>query len=120
MTKVAILPVAGNAGEVSYHAVAGDRRSSGRTAGEALDALTAQLSEGESGTVIVIQNSRPDRFFTASQRDRLAELMDRWRAARDRGEALSTDEQAELDSLADAELQAAGQRAASIADELGR
>ena len=67
MTKVAILPVPSETGEVSYCAVAGDKHSQGKTAGEALDALTPQLSVAESGTLIIVQNLRPDRYFTADQ-----------------------------------------------------
>ena len=119
MTKVAILPVAAETGEVSYHAVAGERRSSGRTAGEALDALAAQLGDDDQ-TLVVIQTFRPDRFFPDAQRSRLATLMERWRAAGDGGEGLSADERAELNALIDAELLASGERAARMADDLGR
>jgi len=43
MTKVAILSMPGENGGVSYYAMAGDKRSFGHTAGEALDSLTSQL-----------------------------------------------------------------------------
>ena len=85
-----------------------------------MDALTRQLSDAESGLVVVIQGLRPDRFFTAAQQRRLAELMGRWHAAQDSGEALPAREQAELEALADAELRASAERAAALADELGR
>ena len=120
MTKVAILPVPTERGDVSYRAVAGERQSHGRTAGEALDALTAQLSEDEASTLIVVQSLRPDHFFNAAQQQRLAELMDRWRTARDKGETLSTDQQSELEALSEAELSAAADRAAALSDELRR
>jgi hypothetical protein len=55
-----------------------------------------------------------DEFFPAVQRDRLAQLMLRWRAARDAGIALRPDEQAELEALAQAEVTAAGQRAGAL------
>ena len=118
MTRVAILPVPAGAGETSYRAVAGEKESRGRTAGEALDRLTAQLSDDEASTLVVVQSLRPDRFFTAAQQQRLGELMTCWRAARDRGEALPVAEQSELDLLVETELNAAGQRAAALADEL--
>ena len=54
-----------------------------------------------------------DRFFTTSDRQRLQELMQRWRAARDVGSALPEDEQRELEVLVDAEIRAAGRRAAA-------
>jgi hypothetical protein len=40
MTKITILPVPAEKGGVSYRAVAGNRQSHGKTAGEALDAFT--------------------------------------------------------------------------------
>lgn len=56
MTTVAIFPIPHHQGEVSYQAVAGAQQSEGRTAGEALDALTAQLPEGSAGTLVVVQH----------------------------------------------------------------
>jgi hypothetical protein len=120
MTSVSILPVPGREGEVSYQAVAGTRHSEGRTAGEALDALTAQLPEEAAGTLVVVQSRRPDSYFTSDQQERLAALMERWRGARDRGGVLPAEEQAELDALVEAELTAAAQRAAALADASGR
>ena len=117
MTKVAILPIPTEKGDLSYHAVAGERQSHGRTAGEALDALTAQLSEDEVSTLVIVQSLRPDRFFNAAQQQRLAKLMERWRTVRDKGETLPTDQQAELDVLAEAELSASADRAAALSDE---
>ena len=114
MTKVAILPESTDGGGISYRAIAGDRQSRGETAGQALDALTAQLLEDEVGTLIIVQSRQPDQFFTAEQQQRLSELMVRWRDSRDRGEALPTEEQAELDALAETELQASADRAAGL------
>ena len=119
MTKVTILPLPTEKG-LSYHAVAGDKHSQGKTVGEALDALTPQLSVDESGTLIIVQSLRPDRLFNAQQQQRLAELMTRWRAARDLGGPLPMEEQSELDALVEAELRAAGTRAAVLGDELER
>lgn len=56
---------------------------------------------------------RPDRFFTTEQQQRLAELMTRWRAARDRQTSFSPEEQAELESLVAAEVRASADRAAA-------
>jgi hypothetical protein len=120
MTKVAILPVPTEQGDVSYRAVAGGKYSQGKTAGEALDALTTQLSGDETGTLIIVQNLRPDRLFTAEQQRRLAELMERWRAARDRGESLPPEERSELDALVELELRAAADRTTAIGTELSR
>lgn len=118
MTIVAIMPENRGAEGTTYRALAGSRQAVGKTAGEALDALTAQLSEDEAGTLVVVQNLRPDRFFTAKQRERLAELMARWRAARDTGDLLPPDEQRELDQLVETELRAAAQRAKALLHEL--
>jgi len=120
MTRVAILPVPTERGIVSYRAVAGAKHSQGSTVGEALDALTPQLSIDEAGTLIIVQSLRPDRLFTAQQQQRMAELMERWRAARDKGEALPVAEQSELDALVEAELRAAGDRAAELGDSFDR
>jgi hypothetical protein len=72
------------------------------------------LDEEETGTLVVVQNLRPDRFFTAQQQQRLEELMARWRSARDTQSGLTGTEQAELEALVEAELEAATQRAASL------
>jgi hypothetical protein len=120
MTSIAILPIPRQHGEVTYQAVAGARQSEGRTAGEALDALTAQLPASDAGTLIVVQHGRPDQYFTAAQQQRLEVLMAHWRTARETGGALPATEQAELEALVHAELTAATQRAASLADALGR
>jgi hypothetical protein len=120
MTAITILPEKIGAGETTYRAVAGKRESVGRSAGEALDALTSQLSEDEAGMLVVIQNLRPDAFFTAAQQQRLEELMSRWRIARDRGDSLAAEEQVELESLVDAELDAARRRAEATVRQIER
>ncbi len=119
MTTVAILPVPTAQG-MSYQGTAGDKHSRGKTLGEALDALTPQLPEAESGLVVVVQSLRPDRFFNAAQQQRLGELMAAWRQARDSGNPLPPDEQGELDALIETELYASAGRAARLADEAGR
>jgi hypothetical protein len=120
MTRVAILPVPTEKGALAYCAVAGDKRSQGSTAGAALDALTAQLSAEEAGTLVIVQTLSPDRFFNAAQQQRLAELMERWRKARDQGQTLPAEEQDELNGLVEAEVRASAARAAALADEAER
>jgi hypothetical protein len=120
MTKVSILPVSTATGDIVYHARTGDKQSHGKTAGEALDALTAQLPEEEAGTLVIVQNLRPDSFFDADQQRRLAELMERWRAARDAGTPLPTAEQSELDALIEEEVRASAKRTAALLHELTR
>jgi hypothetical protein len=117
---VAILPVPGEEGELSFHAVSGGKSSLGRTRGEALDAISAQLSDEQDGTLVVVQSFHSDRYFSAPQQRRLAELMGRWSHAGQQGEGLPDSEQAELEALIEMEVRAAGQRAAALADELGR
>ena len=114
MTKVIVLREGTGAEGATYRAVAGANQSMGRTAGEALDALTTQLSQEDADTLIIVRNLRPDRFFDAEQRQRLEHLMARWHAARDAGTPLPPDEQAELERLVDAELSATTQRAAAM------
>jgi hypothetical protein len=56
---------------------------------------------------------QPDQFFDERQQRRSAELMDRWRAARDSGGELPADEQVELEALIDEEIRASGRRVAA-------
>ncbi len=109
MTTITILPEETN----SYRALAGDKESVGRTAGEALDALTSQLTEDESGTLIIVQNHRADQFFNATQQARLLQLT----ARRDMNE-LSVEEAQELEILIKLELDGAQHRAKTMLDEL--
>jgi hypothetical protein len=118
MTTIAIMPENPQGSPPTYRAVAGETQSVGATVGQALDALRAQLDSPEHTTLVVIQPMQPDELFTAAQQQRLAELMARWRAARDAGTALSSEEQAELDSLVEAELRAATERSASLLRQL--
>ena len=120
MTKVAILPEPSVEGHTMYRAVAGTHQAVAKTAGAALDALAAKLPPDEGGTLVVIQNHKADRFFTAQQQARLEELMHRWRIARDTGKALSSTEQTELNALIEAEFQASGERAAAALADLER
>jgi hypothetical protein len=54
---------------------------------------------------------QPDRFFTTAQQQRLGELMARWREAHDHDSQLPPEDQAKLEQLIEAELQATTQRA---------
>jgi hypothetical protein len=114
MTTIAILPENPGKQDTRYRAVAGTKHSSGRTAGEALDALSAQLDPSLAGTLVVVQQLRPDHFFTADQQEKLEQLMARWRTAREAGQALAAEDQAALERLAEAELKAASDRAAAL------
>jgi predicted Zn-dependent protease with MMP-like domain len=109
MTTITILPEK----EDSYRALAGDRESTSRTAGEALDALTPQLSDEEGGTLVIVQNHKPDEFFNAAQQERLTELK-QLRQAR----TLSSEEERELESLIEAEIGGARRRAEALLNEV--
>lgn len=65
--------------------------------------------------VIVPEGVTPDAFFGEEEQQRLQSLMGRWRLARDgQGQALSPEEQAELTSLVEAEVEASARRAAPL------
>jgi hypothetical protein len=114
MTKVAILPIFDSSGQRSYRAIAGGKQSIGKTAGQALDALTAQLGETDFSALLLLQNFHADEFFSLKQQQRLSELMDLWRISRDQSQSLSIELQTELDNLVEAELNAATARTASL------
>jgi hypothetical protein len=58
------------------------------------------------------------QFFTAEQQQRLTELISIWRTARDRGDTLPAEQQAELDDLIEAELDATAERAKAILSQI--
>jgi hypothetical protein len=118
MDTITIAVESPDAGETLWRAVSGSKRSLGKTAGEALDKLTPLLDEETSGALVVIQPMRPDRFFTAEQREQLEELMALWRTARDAGTQLPPERQAELEALVEAQLEGAALRAEALLDNL--
>ena len=59
-------------------------------------------------------------FFSAEQQQRLSDLMNLWRTARDEGQTLPPEQQAELDSLVEAELKAATARTAALVQQLNQ
>lgn len=118
MQTISIATIANTNGDRIYRAAIGDRQSTGRTAGEALDALTMQIGSQEINGFLLIQNQQPDRFFTVEQQQRLAELMSIWRTARDRGDSIPAEQQSELDALIEAELNATAERAKAILSQI--
>jgi hypothetical protein len=114
MTRISIFRESDVPGSKGFRAIAGEHQSTGKTPGEALDAITGQLDESETGTMCVIQQFKPDRFFTAEQISRLRHLMDAWREARDTGRTFPADDQAELEALVEAELEGSARRAAAM------
>jgi hypothetical protein len=113
MTAVSIHREKDEADIPRFCAVAGKRQSLGRTPGEALDALNAQLGESESGSLIIIQQMQSDPYFSEEQYLRMRQLLDR-------RDSLSDTEREELESLVKAELVASAQRTQALADALGR
>ena len=109
MTTITITPERAD----TYRAITGDREPTGRTAGEALDALTSQLTDDESGTLVIVQNRKADRFFNATQQARLSELTERRETV-----TLSPEEDGELEKLVEAELDGARARAEALLSQL--
>ena len=58
MTTVSILPISSFSSEKSYRAITGDKQWVGKTAGQALDGLTAQLGEADFRALLIIQNPK--------------------------------------------------------------
>ena len=81
---------------------------------QTLDELNAQLGETDFIALLVIQSFNADLFLSADQQKRLSELISLWRVARDRGEVLLLEQQAELDALVYAELRAANARTTAL------
>ncbi len=98
MTAIVIRPDDPEAQKPLFRAAYGNRQAVGNTMGEALDALDAQEVLPVSAAVL-IRRFGPDEFFTQAQHDRMKALVDR-RAN------LTPDEQQELETLIDVELDA--------------
>jgi hypothetical protein len=107
MTQVAIHLDANSSADRRYRAVTAGRVSTGRTAGEALDALLAEEYLNIETSPVLIQAFSPDEFFTKEQHEKMKELMTR-------RDSLSQEDNAELDVLIDAELNATIQRTAHL------
>ena len=118
MTKITITAQRPGSPDTLYAASTDDCTSVGRTAGAALDALSEQIGGTNGGTVVVLQNLRGDEFFTAAQQQRLEELSAKWRLAIDSGQTLPKDEQAELESLVDRELEGSALRVESATSQI--
>ena len=116
MNAITIVPT--HHPEGSFEAAQGTLSAQGRTAGEALDALTALLEKEPSTHVVIVQSGRPDRFFGVAERARLEVLMGRFHDEETGKDVLSDAERAELERLIDAELEASEKRAQALADAL--
>lgn len=104
--------------ETIYRASCGMQQAIGITPGQALDMLEKELAIqklGDSGdTLIIVQRFRPDEFFAANQQLRLQELMEQFYQAKTVGEAFDSTKKQELETLVDAEWNAAIERAEAI------
>jgi len=109
MSLIAIQPVSTADGKVAFRAVSADAHSEGATAGQALDALATNMGSREPG-IILVQSFGGDAYFAAAKLERLQTLMDAWRSARDAGQELSAEDQAELQQLIDEEFEASAKR----------
>ncbi|MEL6775655.1 MAG: hypothetical protein AAFO06_00240 [Cyanobacteria bacterium J06597_16] len=54
----------------TYRTVSGNKQSAGKTAGQALDTLVAELGETNFSALLVIQDFQPDPFFNQQQQER--------------------------------------------------
>jgi len=117
MSTIEIFQEPSNAATTVYRARCLDWQATGATPGAALDAverLVAAGSQDGNGTVVIVQRFRPDAFFTKRQQTRLQELMERFHASRVTGKELVQEDRKELETLVDAEWQAAIERANDI------
>jgi hypothetical protein len=120
MTRVAVYHEPADPESMPYRTVSGRNQAMGRTAGEALDALAAQLPQEDADTLVIVRNMSPDRFFGAEQRRRLEELMALRREAIAGNSLLTAQEEAELEQLVDAQVRAATERATALFHDIAQ
>lgn len=113
MAAVSIQLEKSEADQPRFCAIAGKHQSFGRTAGEALDALNAQLGETESGSLVIVQQMQSDLYFPETQYLRMRELLDR-------SASLTGAEREELEELVKDEFIASAKRTEALAAALGR
>ena len=117
MTTIQILQEAQPQGGWRYRAIYERHHAAGATPGAALDALEDELP-ANSGTVVILQKFKSDRYFEEPQQARLTQLMERLQESRAHGLDLAPSEMAELEALIDLELRATAQRATDIATQI--
>jgi hypothetical protein len=113
MAITTVLPEHHSPNRSGFRASVGEKCSTGSTVGEAIDRLTSEHGIPIETSLVVVQPQVADSFFPLEQQQRLMELMDRWRLARDSGSELSEPEQTERNALIQTELQATTMRATS-------
>lgn len=118
MKTVVVLP--NNQSSKHFRAISDQKESFGETIGEALDSMTEELELKNRNAVVLLQDFAPDEFFTEEQQTRTAELMQKWRVARDEGGTFSNEDQTELEKLIEAELEGSARRIEKIANQIGK
>jgi hypothetical protein len=113
MSTVSIIQEKSEQSSSRFRALSGTRQSVGRTPGEALDALNAELGESSGGSIVLVQQFGGDSYFSEEQNARLEALL----AQRDN---LTDLERVELESLVREEVRASAKRTEALADALGR
>jgi hypothetical protein len=63
MQTISITTVSATNGDRLYRAVMGSQQSTGKTAGEALDALTMQMGSVEVNGFLLLPNFQPDQLI---------------------------------------------------------
>ena len=116
MATITIMSESRADGPAIFRAEGNGHATCGETAGQALDALAAELDGFAETTLVLVHANRPDRHFGEAARRRLGELMARWRGVRDGGMLLPAADQVELEALVDAETAAAAARTAELFD----
>jgi hypothetical protein len=61
MQTISIATIANTNGDRVYRAAIGDRQSTGKTAGEALDALIVQMGSPEINGIFLLKNNQPEQ-----------------------------------------------------------
>jgi hypothetical protein len=117
MKTISIKTVTTTDGKRLYQVSLGTQSSTGKTAGEALDDLTAKMENQEINGFLFLQVNEPDQFFTAPQQEKSAELKSLWQVARDQGNTLPIEQQAKLDDLMVLEMDAVIDRSIEGNDE---
>jgi hypothetical protein len=118
MKTISIKTVTTTDGKRLYQVSLGTQSSTGKTAGEALDDLAAKMENQEINGFLFLQVNEPDQFFTAPQQEKLAELKSLWQVARDQGNTLPIEQQAELDDLMVLEMDAVIDRSKEMMNQL--
>lgn len=111
---ITISTVATTTNKTVWRAATDGLEAIGKTAGEALDGIRKQLGTEQNDLFLVCQQWQTDKFFTAEHQQRLSDLMEHWRVARDSRKTLSDADQTELEKLVDAQLEGSAKRAAAI------